>query len=162
MKIYAILGTTILIACNSNTDKAPMVNDATTDIQNEDVLELPNPSDIAFEKALEYYVLNKFDSTSLKIDESIALLKEEGKDLRGEQRTQLDKSIVSLEKASKLLISNPGKELKPQLEEVINQAEVELAHNYFYLSEEYLIEQPDKSAVYLKRGMKHLKYLEKR
>ena len=108
MKIYAILGTTILIACNSNTDKATMVNDATTDIQNEDVLELPNPSDIAFEKALEYYVLNKFDSTSLKIDESIALLKEEGKDLQGEQRTQLDKSIVSLEKASKLLISNPG------------------------------------------------------
>lgn len=152
-----VLSTITLGACQNNERQEKIEAEPQVLVQDEAVIELPNHSDQAFNAALNLFAEKDYKAAALKIDEAMGDLAGEAEKLSDEPKQQFDNSIEALKKTTILLNTKPTAESEAALQKAMNAAETEIAHNYFYLSDSYLIEQPDKSAVYLRKGMEHLK-----
>jgi signal transduction protein with GAF and PtsI domain len=163
------LASSLLAGCNKKVEhKANEKTEQSADLANpemvieEHTMEIPNKSDIAFEEALNKFDTKDYKASSEKIKEAIGFLKTEADSLKGTNHEHFEKSIEALSKLDKMLLEKPSSESEKSLVTAFENAETNLAHDYFYIADYYIMDQPATSKAFLKNGIKHLDNQKKR
>lgn len=141
---------------NNNSSKTTEHNNPDLSlIEESEIDELANDSDLDFDDAFVAYGDGDYASAADYIDAAIEDLKEESSDMTTSAKEKVEKSISALKHLSEQV--REGKVLDMEtLEDVFAQAEMTVAHDYLIFSELYVLEQPEKSKSALKKAIEKI------
>ena len=137
----AILIILSLVGCKQNQTK----NDAMIDevVDETEVGMVPRASDTYFGQAINAYENGNKAEARKSIDEGIAAMEKEGKELTGLYRTNLDTAKAQLRSIAGKLDDNFDISVEG-LKEAIANAEINIAHNYLATEDVYVLTPKDK------------------
>ncbi len=155
MKKLAILtvGIALFIACKNdkkgNTKKDDLVLE-----QEEVVDKIPNLSDINFMASLEAYQQKDYAKSAKFIEDGVAELKKEGKNLDTKNKEILN---VSVSKINNLVANvKKGDQNVSTLAQAFGNAEMLVAHDYFTYTVSTLLDEPAKGTYFFSKALRSL------
>ncbi|MCL5128248.1 hypothetical protein [Algibacter sp. L4_22] len=140
--LFVLVASGMVVSSCGNKEKKE-AEEVTDVVENEVSMELPNKSDIAFEKALMALDKNEYKSAAEHINYGAKELKTEAKDKGSEFIESVDVSINQLTEFSKLL--EKGKKVDiDALRSVMANAEINVGHDYLVTDDTYILTEPEK------------------
>lgn len=156
LKMSVWLAAILVSACQTNR-KDNTIEEPAVAVE-ETTVEVPNPSDIAFDEALQSFEEKDYKGAADQIGLAIEDLKTETAGLDSTVNITLNDNIMVLDNIREMLLKDPGNESEDYLALAFDDAEFAIAHEYFTLADYYVINMPSKSKSYLKQGLKHMKH----
>ena len=151
--LLALLGLFILSACQNNEkDEAEKDDDTVTLVEETEVDELPNYSDLDMDEAIEAFSDGDNTTAANYIRAAVLNIKEEGKVLSGNEKVLLDKSIANLNSLAEKVEKGEVTDIKV-LDKVFANAEMNVAHAYLAFTSVYAIETPEKAKTTLQNAI---------
>lgn len=147
MKNFKRIGLLLVLAASaivvSSCDKKDKKVEVVDVVDNQMSMELPNKSDIAFEKALMALDKSEYKLAGEHVDHGIMELKEEAKSKGSTLKNKLDNSIKQLTGVSEQL--KKGIKIDAEaLRNLIVNAEINVAHDYLVTEDTYILTEPEK------------------
>ncbi len=161
MKYIAIL-TALIVATVILSCKQKQANDKVKDIiEEESVAKLPNKSDTYFVEAISFLDAQKGKEASEYLKKGVEALKNEGKEVSGLYKVNLEKAMLQLTNMASDLDNDKNVSEEAVREAIVN-AEINIAHDYLTTTDVYVLEDPDnvissKTRKHFNRALKNLK-----
>jgi len=161
MKYTAIL-TALIVATVILSCKQKQANDKVKDIiEEESVAKLPNKSDTYFVEAISFLDAQKGKEASEYLKKGVEALKNEGKEVSGLYKVNLEKAMLQLTNMASDLDNDKNVSEEAVREAIVN-AEINIAHDYLTTTDVYILEDPDnvissKTRKHFNRALKNLK-----
>ncbi len=161
MKYTAIL-TALIVATVILSCKQKQANDKVKDIiEEESVAKLPNKSDTYFVEAISFLDAQKGKEASEYLKKGVEALKNEGKEVSGLYKVNLEKAMLQLTNMASDLDNDKNVSEEAVREAIVN-AEINIAHDYLTTTDVYVLEDPDnvissKTRKHFNRALKNLK-----
>lgn len=146
--VMTIAVASTLISCKNQDQKVVSTNDSIlvdNIIEEATINRVPNNSDEHFSEALKAYnTLNKSEA-AMHIREGMKALNEEGKNVSGLYKVNLETAIEQLDNIALKLENNFFISVEGFKEAVAN-AEINIAHNYLSTTDVFILEHPNNIA----------------
>lgn len=155
MKKLAILtvGIALFIACKNDKKENTKKDDLVLE-QEEVVDKIPNLSDINFMASLEAYQQKEYAKSAKFIEDGVAELKKEGKNLDAKNKEILNASVS---KINNLVASvKKGDQNVSTLVQAFGNAEMLVAHDYFTYTVSTLLDEPAKGTYFFSKALRSL------
>lgn len=136
--LLIILITALTFSCKQKNTKEK-VEDI---IEEENVAKKPNISDLQFKLAISLLDEQKGKEAAVYLNKGVEELKNEGKDVGGLYKVNLDGAIAKLTNMSSDL-ENGINVSEEAVREAIANAEINIAHDYLSTSDIYVLEEPN-------------------
>ncbi len=134
-----VLLVTMVFSCKGNSKTEPQVDG----VDDETVMELPNKSDLAFEKALEALNKKEYETAGAHLATGVKELTEEAKTKGATFKNNLDTSIKHLNDISAELKKGKKVDADALLNTIAN-AEINLSHDYLVTDDTYVLTEPER------------------
>lgn len=111
-------------------------------VENKVVTQYPNQSDVFFEKALSAFDRNDPVKTSMYLREATSALKDEGRNMSPEERSDLFSAIAQIDGMTDEMEKGVPIE-RARLRNAITNAALQVAHRYLVKDDVYVLEEPE-------------------
>lgn len=149
----ALLGLLLFPACQNNQHREEATEEEAADLVEEtEVDELPNYSDLDMDEAMEAFIDGDKAAAAQYIQAAANDLKEEGEGLTGNHKALLEMAIGNLNNLAEKVKKGEIKDEK-ELNKVFANAEMNVAHVYLAFTDVYTVESPEKAKDALERAI---------